>query len=195
MNPETPDTGRRANDSAQSAPPTHTSAPSPSMGPGLSSPLGPAEYADQAIEGGFEGKPRSLLSSVKDKAATQLNTQKLRATNQLDNFTASLRDSTQQLRNEHHDAVAALLDRGISELERLTTTLRERDINEFIADLERFGRRQPLLFLGSGFAAGLLLARFAKASEPGTGWNGGPARTRYNSYNTSGQGMTGQERL
>jgi hypothetical protein len=164
------------------------------MGPGLGSPLGPAEYADQALEGEFETS-RSFLGSVKSKASTQLNAQKLRATDQLDNFTASLRQSTQQLREEHHDAVAALLERGVAELERFTTTLRERDVNEFIADLERFGRRQPVLFLGSTFAAGLLLARFAKAAEPGTGRNGRTARSPYHPYNRSGQGMTGQESL
>jgi hypothetical protein len=195
MNPDNPQAGRRPNGHSENAAAAHTDSPASSMGPGLSSPLGPVEYADQAVEGGYEGTSRSFLGSVKSKAASQLNAQKLRATDQLDNFTASLRESTQQLRDEHHDAVAALLERGVAELERFTTTLRERDVNEFIADLERFGRRQPVLFLGSSFAAGLLLARFAKAAEPGTGWNGRPARSPYNSFNTSGQGLTGQERL
>jgi hypothetical protein len=193
MNPDTPQAGRRANGN-ENAPGAHPAGPGPSMGPGLGSPLGPAEYADQAVEGGFE-KSRSFLGSVKSKASSQLNAQKLRATNQLDNFTSSLRHSTQQLREERHDAVAALLERGVAELERFTTTLRERDVNEFIADLERFGRRQPVLFLGSSFAAGLLLARFAKAAEPGTGWNDGRARSPYHPYNRSGEGMTGQESL
>jgi hypothetical protein len=192
MNPDSPQAGRRANGGSENAPAAHADSPPPGMGPGLGSPLGPVEYADQTMEGA-QGT-RSFAGSVKSKAASQLNAQKRRATDQLDNFTASLRQSTQQLREEHHDAVAALLERGVSELERFTTTLRDRDVNEFFADLERFGRRQPVLFLGSTFAAGLLLARFAKASEPGTGWSGRPARS-YKPFNTSGHGMTGQESL
>jgi len=194
MNPDTPDAGRRAGNNSTDAPRAHTPDAAPSMGPGLSSPLGPAEYADQAVEGDFERGPRGLLHAVKQNATSQLNAQKRRATDQLDNFTATLRESTQQLREERHDAVATLLERGVSELERLTTTLRERDINEFLADVERFGRRQPALFLGSSFVAGLLLARFAKASEPGSGWNG-RSRSSYNPYSTSGHGLTGQESL
>jgi uncharacterized membrane protein len=193
MNPDTPAAGR-ANGNSTDTPAAQTPAAASSMGPGLGSPLGPAEYADGRMEGGFDEAPGGFLHSVKRNATSQLNAQKRRATDQLDNFTATLRESTQQLRDERHDAVATLLERGVAELERLTTTLRERDINEFIADVERFGRRQPALFLGSSFVAGLLLARFAKASEPGSGWNG-RSRSSYNPYNTSGHGLTGQESL
>lgn len=105
-----------------------------------------------------------LFGSVKQKATSQLNAQKYRATDELDQIAQTVRDSTARLRTEHHDIVAQVVERAADQLERFAGHLRDRDIGELLAEVEQFGRRQPALFIGSTFAAGLLAARFLKAS-------------------------------
>jgi hypothetical protein len=111
------------------------------------------------------GRARSLLHSAKEQAASQLNAQKNRATDQLDQIAGQVRRSTQRLREERHDIVAVALERAVDGLERVSAQLRARDVDDLLADLERFGRQRPALFIGSSFAAGIVLARFAKASN------------------------------
>jgi hypothetical protein len=114
---------------------------------------------------GQDGTRRGFLGSVREKTTSQLNARKARATDQLDEIAGNVRRSTRRLREEHHDVVAAALERAVDQIERFSADLRSRDMDELLADLERFGRQRPALFLGSSFAAGLLLARFAKASD------------------------------
>lgn len=122
---------------------------------------------------GEQESQKGLLGSVKEKTTSQLNTQKARATEQLDQIASNVRRSTERLRAERHDVVATALERAVDQLERFSAQLRDRDMDELLADLERFGRRRPALFLGTSFAAGLMLARFAKASNDAAPPRGG----------------------
>ena len=51
------------------------------------------------------------------------------------------------------------------QVDRVSQYLRDRDLNTFVRDAETFARRHPDVFLGGTFIAGLILARFFKASE------------------------------
>jgi hypothetical protein len=201
MNPDTPQfEPGRGEKSAQNrvADAAESDLGSVPLGTAFDAGLGPAELSDETLEGRRREKSGGFVGTVKERAASQLNAQKVRATDQLDNIAQSVRQSTRRLRDENHEAVAAVLERGVNELERFTTTLRERDINEFLADLERFGRRQPALFLGSSLLAGVLLARFSKASDEAGArrFGGNPARpSRYNPFSRPEDGFAGQESL
>jgi hypothetical protein len=140
-----------------------------------------------------------MLGSVREKTTSQLNAQKERATDQLDQIAGNVRRSTQRLRAERHDVVASALDRAVDQLERFSAQLRNRDMDELLEDLERFGRRRPALFLGSSFAAGLMLARFAKASDaaaaPRPGGSDGRRRVSPSFNRPGGGGAAGRESL
>jgi ElaB/YqjD/DUF883 family membrane-anchored ribosome-binding protein len=107
-----------------------------------------------------------LLNQVRQKATSQLNEQKARATDSLDSVAEAVRQSTRQLRDQQFDTVAQVVERAADQIERLTNHLRERDLNELVAEAQQFARQQPAMFIGSSFAAGLLAARFIKASRP-----------------------------
>jgi hypothetical protein len=49
----------------------------------------------------------------------------------------------------------------------LSATLRDRDVRELVQDAQQFARRQPAIFVGAAFAAGVLAARFMKSSGGG----------------------------
>jgi len=195
MNPETPSTGRRQAGlpGGEAGTLGAGDVDSRSIGNVLDTPLRPAEFSDQALEGESDRK-RGILHSVKNTATSQLNAQKSRATDQLDRIAENVRQSTRRLRDEQHDAVAAVLERGADELERLTDTLRQRDLDDFLRDLEAFARRQPALFIGSSLAAGVLLARFAKAGDAGSG-SRAYGRRESSRFGRTGSHFTGQENL
>ena len=119
-----------------------------------------------------------ILNQVRQKAASQLNEQKTRATDSLGSVADAVRQSTRQLRDQQFDTVAQVVERAADQIERLTTHLRERDLNELVAEAQQFARQQPAMFIGSSFAAGLLAARFIKASRPAESY----ANRAYGSY-------------
>lgn len=117
-----------------------------------------SEAKNEAL--GMAGQAKShvqnLVSERKDRAAEQVS-----------NFAGSLRDAARKL--EEGDGGATALGRyattAADQVERVSQYLRDRDLNSFVRDAETFARRHPDVFLGGTFIAGLILARFFKASE------------------------------
>ena len=107
-----------------------------------------------------------ILNQVRDKAASQLNEQKTRATDSLGSVAQAVRQSTHHLREQQYDTVAQFVERAADQIERFSNHLRERDLNDLVQEAQRFARQQPAVFIGSSFAAGMLAARFIKASRP-----------------------------
>jgi ElaB/YqjD/DUF883 family membrane-anchored ribosome-binding protein len=176
MNPDTPQTGTRAGRST-----TPSDGAGESVEPGATvgqggigpeagtAPTGTDQPTDRHAS---DTAPRTsrvfdqVKDQVKDRAASQLKQQKDRVTAGLGNVADVVRQTGQQLRDEHQDAVAQIVERAADQLERFSNHLRERDIGELVGDAERLARQQPAIFIGSSFAAGLLAARFIKASTP-----------------------------
>jgi hypothetical protein len=107
---------------------------------------------------------RGILTTVKDRATTQLSNQKDKATGVVDVLANAVRHTTDQLRHDRHDTIARYVDRAAEQLEHFSGTLRDKEIGELMRDVRRFARRQPTLFIGGSFVAGLILARFLKSS-------------------------------
>ncbi len=107
-----------------------------------------------------------ILNQVRDKATSQLNEQKTRATDSLGSVAQAVRQSTHHLREQQYDTVAQFVERAADQIERFSNHLRERDLNDLVQEAQRFARQQPAVFIGSSFAAGILAARFIKASRP-----------------------------
>jgi hypothetical protein len=116
--------------------------------------------------GNTEQQSSGILNQVREKAASQLNEQKARATDGLGNVAQAVRQSTHHLREQQYDTVAQFVERAADQIERFSNHLRERDLNDLVSEAQRFARHQPAVFIGSSFAAGMLAARFIKASRP-----------------------------
>jgi hypothetical protein len=106
------------------------------------------------------------MERVRDKATAQMSTQKDRASDGLTSIAQAVRQSTQPFRDNQQDTIATYIDKAADQLERFSTRLRDRDINEVMNDVQQFARRQPAIFIGASFAAGVLAARFLKSSAP-----------------------------
>lgn len=105
-----------------------------------------------------------VIDRVRDAASAQVSTQKDRATDTLGTLASAVRQSTQTLRDQQQDTVAQFVERAADQIDRFSTTLRNRDLSQLTADIQRFARRQPAVFIGAAFAAGVLAARFLKSS-------------------------------
>jgi ElaB/YqjD/DUF883 family membrane-anchored ribosome-binding protein len=106
-----------------------------------------------------------IVDRVRESTASELSRQKERATNGLGSVARAVRQSTQQLREQKHDMVAQYVERAANQLEQLSTRLKEKNVDEFVADAQRFARQRPGIFIGSAFALGVIGSRFFKSSE------------------------------
>ncbi len=105
-----------------------------------------------------------IVDRVRESTTSQLSRQKERASNGLGSVARAVRQSTQQLREQKHDTVAQYVEQAAGQLERLSTRLKEKNVDEFVADAQRFARQRPALFIGSAFALGVIGSRFFKSS-------------------------------
>lgn len=97
---------------------------------------------------------KTTLSATKEQAASELNT-----------VAQALRQTTSQLGGTEHNTIASYGNQLASQVDRLSSYLEERNVDQMITDAENMARRQPELFLGGAFTLGLVLARFLKSSH------------------------------
>ncbi len=137
---------------------------------------------DQAKElaQGAKEQVKSLASDAKDGAkdvAKQardhvqglIGQQKEQAADRLGALASALREAGQKLNQDQAAGdVGQYAGRAAGQVERLSRYLRQSDLNTLVRDTESFARRRPEVFLGGTILAGLMLARFLKASAPDT---------------------------
>jgi hypothetical protein len=111
------------------------------------------------------GGDSSLMDRVRTGATSQLTTQKSRVTDGLNGLASAVRQSTNALRENQQTTSADFVERAAGQIEQIATRLRERDVNDLLRDAQQFARRQPAIFVGAAFAAGVLAARFVKSSS------------------------------
>ena len=113
------------------------------------------------------GQPKGMVDRVKEQAAAQLSSQKERATDTLGSVATAIRQSSQPLRDNNQEMLANYVGQAADRLERFSAQLRDRDLNDLMSEAKQFARRQPAIFVGAAFAAGVLAVRFLKSS-PGS---------------------------
>jgi hypothetical protein len=111
-------------------------------------------------------KAGQLVDQAKDQVKTQLSSQKERAAGTLGSVADALRQTGNTLQGQNQAPVAQIANSAADWVEQFSGTLRERNIEDMLGDMEGFARRNPTVFLGSAFALGFLAARFLKSSSP-----------------------------
>jgi uncharacterized protein YjbJ (UPF0337 family) len=133
---------------------------------------------------------RGMAGQAKSHVQNLVGERKDRAAEQVSNFAGSLRDAARKL--EEGDGGATALGRyattAADQVERVSQYLRDRDLQSFVRDAETFARRHPDVFLGGTFIAGLVLARFFKASDRRDETDFNETLPSYGTMNTGGYG-------
>jgi len=159
-----------------------------------------SDAKDQAktLAGEAKDQAKEVANQARDHVQNLVGQQKDQAAERLGSLAEALREAGRKL-NEGEKAgdFGQYADRAAQQVERLSGYLRDNDLRGFVRDTESFARRRPEVFLGGTLIAGLMLARFLKASSPSqgsrSGYDGGaltgyPQSTGRSSY--QGQSST-----
>jgi hypothetical protein len=118
--------------------------------------------ANQAKE-----QTKQVASQARDQVQQIVTQQKDQVAERLGGLAGVLHDTANRLRDDERSGpFGGYADQVANQVDRLSTYLRDNDLRGFVRDTESFARRRPDLFLGGTFLAGLMLARFLKASSP-----------------------------
>ncbi|MFN8474843.1 MAG: hypothetical protein U0822_21820 [Anaerolineae bacterium] len=149
-----------------------------------------------------------MVGQVKDTAVSQIEDRKTQAADSLGDVADTLRQTSQQLQQTNAQPLAGAADMAADRVEQFSNYLRDRNVNDIVADVEDFAREQPVLFISAAFALGLVAARFLKSSasrvQEDYGYNGGNGdymagqgygtQTRYGAQQSYGRGANRQDR-
>lgn len=106
---------------------------------------------------------------VSEQASSKINEQKTTIALGLTSLADNLREVDKNIQNKDQDIPLASIAGKYSgslagQIEQLADYLDTSEVSEMLGDVEDFARRNPAVFIGGAFAAGLLLARFLKSS-------------------------------
>lgn len=112
------------------------------------------------------------VEQVREKAGSVLDEQKTNLASGITSVADSIRNVGENLGGSgENNQIAALAgkygDTLAGQIEKFSSYIDDREITELVSDVEKFARRNPLLFVGGAFALGLLAARFLKSSGGG----------------------------
>jgi ElaB/YqjD/DUF883 family membrane-anchored ribosome-binding protein len=106
-----------------------------------------------------------IARQIKLQARTVISDQKTRLSRRLETIVYSLRNSGSKLREQDQSSTAEIAEKGAEEVERLSESLRRKDVDELIKDVEEFARQRPAVFAGMALAAGFLLGQVISSSR------------------------------
>jgi hypothetical protein len=106
-----------------------------------------------------------LTHSAQEQANSFLGEQKGMAAERIEGVADALRQAGQNLAGRDESMLAQYTDSLAGQLDRFSTTLRDREIGSLLADAKQLAHRQPEMFVAGALAAGFVLGRFFKSSR------------------------------
>lgn len=108
---------------------------------------------------------KDLASQAGDKLLSSVEEQKTAGAD----FVSGMAGAIRRAANEFGDVpqAAQYIRLAADQIDNVSNAFRRRDLNQVVADVQGFARRQPTAFLGATFLAGFALVRFLKTSTAG----------------------------
>ena len=110
---------------------------------------------------------KEVAQTATDYGRGFIDEQKARLAEITHEYCRAAQAASEKLNQEGHSALASGATQLASRFDGMSAYLRERKPSEIYRDAEQFTRRRPEVIFGIVFAAGLLTARFLKASDHG----------------------------
>jgi hypothetical protein len=144
------------------------------MSPGPSATEGGRAKATDIV-GDVKEIAGEAAGQAKEIADHQITVRKDKALDTLGNVAQALRETSGRLGTQKETAATDYVMRAADGVDRVAQYIRSRDLNRVVQDVESFARREPAIFLGGAFVAGLIGSRFLKSSgAPPREAEGGP---------------------
>jgi hypothetical protein len=93
-----------------------------------------------------------------------VETRKAQAIGGLQDVAEAVRQTGVVLRHQNKEQMANYTEKVAHQVERISSYLEEKDVDELLMEAENLARRQPGIFLAGAFGVGLLIGRFIKSS-------------------------------
>jgi hypothetical protein len=119
----------------------------------------------------------SATQQAKEAARNYVAKQKDMVGNKVGEYAEAVHAAAERLKAEDGNMLAEPAKRAAVQLDRFAGYLHEAEPTEMLDDLEQFARRKPEVVFGGLFVAGLVAARFLKASRRGS-WSEESRRER-----------------
>lgn len=105
-----------------------------------------------------------LLDEAQRKAQEVVVARKQAAAEFIHDMSEAVNNATEVLDQRGHTGTASLLKSAAGELDRLSTSMSNREINSLLHDIRDMAYRKPTLFFGGALLIGFGAARFLSAS-------------------------------
>ena len=106
----------------------------------------------------------SMADSARGTVKSQLTGQKDNVADHLLATAQAIQSASDQLKEHGTPFVTEYTDKAAATITEFSGALKEKQLDQIVADTEAFARRSPGLYLGAAAVAGLLAARFLKSS-------------------------------
>jgi hypothetical protein len=117
---------------------------------------------DSAIEQ-TQNKLSGAVEPLKNRMREIAEQQKDAGADQISNIAEAVHDAAHELEGKL-PAAADYIHSAADRLERASSDMRNRDVNDLLSACGDFARREPAAFLGGAMIAGFALTRFLKSS-------------------------------
>jgi len=133
---------------------------------------GAREIKEQASN--VANSAKDLASQAGEKLLTSVEEQKAAGADFVSGMAGAMRRAATEFGEVPHAAQYIRL--AADQIETVSDAFRRRDLNQLVADVQGFARRQPTAFLGAAVLAGFAVVRFLKTSTAGADGGNQPQR-------------------
>ncbi|HMR63632.1 MAG TPA: hypothetical protein PKE64_06415 [Anaerolineae bacterium] len=114
-----------------------------------------AQATEQAKNKVMEAKDH-----VQNQAKEAAEARKSQAASEINAVAQALRTSGEEMERQDHPGVANYTNQMAERLERVSSYIEERNVDQLLSEAADFARRRPEVFLGGAFVLGVALGRF-----------------------------------
>lgn len=122
-----------------------------------------AQSGRDALQAGRE-QMNEHMGVAQHRIRSLLEQQSHRAADQLGGVAQALHAAAERLNEENNGTAARYAGQAAQRIDDVAEMLRHSTVDDMVAQVEGFARRQPEVFIGGAFALGFLFARFIKSS-------------------------------
>lgn len=123
------------------------------------------QQSTSAVANSVQQAASNLAGQAGDTAHVVLKDQRTNAAQSLNTVSNAISQVGQQLsQNDQTAPIAGVISAAAGQIQNAASYLEHHNVEQIVDEVRGFARREPALFLGGAFLAGLLAARFLKAS-------------------------------
>ena len=112
-----------------------------------------------------QGAASDLTQNFRQQITGQITEQQKRAVDALETVALLFQQAGEHARKEENETIANYADRAAEQIEKLSHTIGDREVDQLVSETKQLAKKQPGWFVGGALAAGFLGARFLRSSS------------------------------